>query len=408
MSSALEIRPAAQVTQNQKPFCLGSLLRAVLNQFTTQNLPEYYSLFENWIQFRCNLASGHNDFGCTDAEEEFYESHAEAFWAGRVIVETFCDRVIPSVERDPCFWNVYKICQEITARLYQQLCSLLDDLNPDFITSLSGERYESTDAKGLTVAIVPSETVLPPEMRFAQNNQLELCYSNVHAIRKQLNLAQAGALAICKNASGTYHTLGLLSKDQKNTYLHFVINGHMEWKFCVPTKSAKSNCRLRYHQGLLKLPLVDLKIELTTILQDAFGSDHAAVLSKIIHAIDDETHGAVMIVAPEAVIQKECVRLVQKCTRGTQLQALIDISAKQDMLPRFASIDGAVLVDEAGKCHAFGVILDGESDVSAGNVGRGARYNCTQAYVQSCRKRYSKEHIYGIVKSEDGMLDVIR
>jgi hypothetical protein len=68
---------------------------------------------------------------------------------------------------------------------------------------------------------------------------------------------------------------------------------------------------------------------------------------------------------------------------------------------RLSSIDGAVLCDTAGLCHAVGVILDGPA-VAAGDRGRGARFNSAVRYVNAHSRRSA-----AIVVSEDGGLDLL-
>jgi len=69
-------------------------------------------------------------------------------------------------------------------------------------------------------------------------------------------------------------------------------------------------------------------------------------------------------------------------------------------------LDGAVLLDVQGTCHAIGVILDGrvsEQGTLVGNRGRGARYNTALRYADD--ERCPRSLI--IVRSDDGMLDFI-
>jgi hypothetical protein len=62
-----------------------------------------------------------------------------------------------------------------------------------------------------------------------------------------------------------------------------------------------------------------------------------------------------------------------------------------------ARIDGAVLLDPAGKCYAIGVVLDGQASPS-----RGARFNSALRYVldQGVRR-------LAVVRSDDGGVDVL-
>ncbi len=65
------------------------------------------------------------------------------------------------------------------------------------------------------------------------------------------------------------------------------------------------------------------------------------------------------------------------------------------------TIDGAVLLDPSGRCHAIGVILDGVAS-DAGDPGRGARYNSAVRYHQG-----PGADALVVVVSEDGMIDLV-
>ena len=80
-----------------------------------------------------------------------------------------------------------------------------------------------------------------------------------------------------------------------------------------------------------------------------------------------------------------------------------DINAN---LIRITSIDGAAFINtNTKKCVACGVILDGDvSDIGSSN--RGSRYNSTKNYIARFKKEYDKKVFVGVVKSEDGMLNI--
>ena len=92
--------------------------------------------------------------------------------------------------------------------------------------------------------------------------------------------------------------------------------------------------------------------------------------------------------------------------------------ANAELISRMASIDGAILADLDGNCHAYGVILDGKADNKENNTvpsdgsckDRGARYNSTKTYIdsfQTISASDEREAIrIGIVRSEDGMLNI--
>jgi hypothetical protein len=72
-----------------------------------------------------------------------------------------------------------------------------------------------------------------------------------------------------------------------------------------------------------------------------------------------------------------------------------------DLVPRVSEIDGAILVDPSGRCHAVGVILDGRSS-SEGTPARGARYNSAIRYV-----RDAPRGTMAVVVSEDGDIEIV-
>ena len=68
---------------------------------------------------------------------------------------------------------------------------------------------------------------------------------------------------------------------------------------------------------------------------------------------------------------------------------------------KLSEIDGALLCDPEGKCHAVGVILDGTAS-ALGDRGRGSRFNSALRYVGS-----SQRSTAAMVVSEDGGLDLL-
>lgn len=72
-----------------------------------------------------------------------------------------------------------------------------------------------------------------------------------------------------------------------------------------------------------------------------------------------------------------------------------------DDIARFARIDGATLVDVDGRCHAVGVILDGEA-TGAGDPARGSRFNSSLRYQAA-----SRHAAVAVVVSDDGYVDLV-
>ena len=73
------------------------------------------------------------------------------------------------------------------------------------------------------------------------------------------------------------------------------------------------------------------------------------------------------------------------------------------LLKHLTPIDGAILIDPEGTCHAIGTILDGKA-TPKGDPGRGARFNSAVRYVESS---WDKVRCFAVVVSEDGGVDFV-
>lgn len=84
--------------------------------------------------------------------------------------------------------------------------------------------------------------------------------------------------------------------------------------------------------------------------------------------------GALAIIAADAEI--EAARLARQ---GMRIEPA---PADADLLDRARRMDGALLIDPMGRCHAIGVILDGEAN-DACTASRGSRFNSAVRYVRT-------------------------
>jgi DNA integrity scanning protein DisA with diadenylate cyclase activity len=87
-------------------------------------------------------------------------------------------------------------------------------------------------------------------------------------------------------------------------------------------------------------------------------------------------------------------------TDAKQATVVEPFALTRHLIDLVTRIDGAVLIDLEGTCHAVGVILDGQaSDIC--DPARGARYNSGVRYA------YHQADRVVLVKSEDGRLNVL-
>jgi hypothetical protein len=111
--------------------------------------------------------------------------------------------------------------------------------------------------------------------------------------------------------------------------------------------------------------------------------EHLLSLATVLSAL---SHGGMLVISSDAV--GEAKRLLNQAT------CIRPIPLTDAMIERSTSIDGAVLVDLNGVCHAIGVILDGHAHKFC-TPSRGARYNSAVRYA------HGRTDCVIVVKSEE-------
>lgn len=322
----------------------------------------------------------------------------------------------------------------ITDQITQHIMDITDDLSLDFISALGAERYEKNEARGLSLSILPSIKTIDKctdALVFKEPNRLELTLENVHAIRKQLNLSNGGALAVTWNYSkAQFETIGVILEGDAIRFPWFEFCGSAEWKFCLPPSedtalraTAKdsnndvssqigSACRVYVKQGVLVLPPVQLYSEVEDYIRKKnllkSGSEYETI-ARIVEATSKCEHGALLIFSSRYTARRESLRLAHRNSRGMQTKEPILFSDQNKLKKEFyqlTSIDGALILDFDGNCYAYGVILDGVAK-GKGDSGRGARYNSAVTYIKNKSSCKLRRKMFAVVCSEDGMVDVI-
>jgi hypothetical protein len=129
-------------------------------------------------------------------------------------------------------------------------------------------------------------------------------------------------------------------------------------------------------------------------LERVFPNRKIEHLVALAFAVIAQPHGAMLVVTPSAA--DEADRLAKQAT------AVEPFTLTPDLIGLVTAIDGAVLVDLDGTCHAIGVILDGLASDKCTSA-RGARYNSGVRYAH----QEGKADRVVLVKSEDGMVNVL-
>ncbi|MCX2432197.1 diadenylate cyclase [Pedobacter sp. GR22-10] len=114
---------------------------------------------------------------------------------------------------------------------------------------------------------------------------------------------------------------------------------------------------------------------------------------ELIESAVTQKHGTMLVISSEA--KTEAVRL------GKQGFRLNPVKLDGSFFNTITAIDGAVMIDTEGTCHAIGLILDGKAS-NKGDASRGARFNSAVRYLDTVKKPAMI-----VIISEDGMINFI-
>ena len=223
---------------------------------------------------------------------------------------------------------------------------------------------------------------------------------NVKRIRKLLEVGQQGqCLLVCKDTEG-WQVRGLYKTgDLCSHNITFRIMGHMVWNMEVDGKI--SVC---YKCGEYTIENKEFELEkLKKKYEETFGEDINKNVKEIFVEVMGQQHGAILIIIKKTSTNKSAKAEVNRLIKDSTGIEIEPCDMPENFTNSITSVDGALIIDECGRCYGFGMILDSETKLS-GNPERGARYNSTRRYIKTCKK--NGINAIGVVVSEDKMIDI--
>lgn len=210
--------------------------------------------------------------------------------------------------------------------------------------------------------------------------------------RKILQMAtpEVAAVADAENIYG----LGRVKAGEQSSAEVFTVHflDHYTWDL---RSSDQVLIRCRY--GVPKLPQEaidkDLFLENFRRMFPASTVAERGRMWEVLCAAAREKHGSMIVACGDA--ESEAQRLIRQ---GTPIEP---VALTVELFQRVSGIDGTILVDPHGICHAVGVILDGPANDEC-KPSRGSRYNSGVRYVRS-----SKMPRLALVLSEDQTIDIV-
>ena len=254
--------------------------------------------------------------------------------------------------------------------------------------AISSLRYEGEESSGEIVLCRREH----PNVEIVIEFRTPVALHSFRAARKLLEMAKDGLCLV--SDSCVINGLGRVRGSYDcNTEDLFVarFRGHHTWELLHNNRSLMS-----VSYGLPRLPKKSLE-------KRKFFSDMARIfrgldernianLWELTEAAQEQPHGTILLISSEA--EAEAQRLENQCLRIAPARAQV---AQMRLL---TSIDGAILIDPTGTCHALGMILDGLATMK-GNSARGARYNSAVRYVDG------RTACVAVVVSEDKTVELV-
>ena len=213
------------------------------------------------------------------------------------------------------------------------------------------------------------------------------------SIRKLLELSE-GHTALISDAS---HVFGLGqgvpesdSQYEPLSTVHFT--NHYSWEM-----SHAGHILMRVVSNTPRLPqgsvAADNFARIVRIVFPNLDVDSTNYLWDLAQKATTQPTGTILVISAGAA--QEAKRLTRQCFR------VVPRIMTPTVLRLVTNIDGAVLIEPNGICHAIGAILDGLA-TDKGDSSRGARFNSALRYANS-----SKYPMLAVVVSEDGWIDLL-
>lgn len=308
------------------------------------------------------------------AAEELLRPNAGAGWRTKdpdELLRSAGDRMTTGL-----VWRVDQNCIEGMHGLFRSL------------TTISSLRYEKAAGTGRILITRRHHPSVAEKVSFSEPVKL----TSYRSVRKLLELASREMPLFC-DPDQIYGLGQELDYDGGEEDLFVVqILGHHHWEL-----RHHGQILMRVQYGLPSLPKLPfdeekLRTDLPRIFRQITPIDVERIV-ELAKVAERESRGTMLVVTEAAASEAE-----RLSSQGTSVSPfLVDTKLLKSLTP----IDGAIILDTAGNCHAIGTILDGNA-TDKGDPSRGARYNSAIRYYES-----AEAPCMIVVVSSDGGVDLV-
>jgi len=257
------------------------------------------------------------------------------------------------------------------------------------LDEISAQPYEGRSGSGGILLASADNSHVEIALEFVEPIRL----SETRSLRKALEMAGPQHHLLCdgEKVVGLARLLETYESQDENAFTFNVV-ARGTWEL-----SHQSEPLLRVSNTRPTLPRARLDVShFKSVARRVFaeiGEAEADTLWDLTLEASKASHGTMLVVHRRA--DAEAARLVPQAQRVRP--RLLDPS----VLAAVTNIDGAVLIDTRGTCHAVGAILDGHA-AGSGDPSRGARFNSAVRYHAA-----QQGDSMVIIVSEDGMIDLL-
>ena len=255
---------------------------------------------------------------------------------------------------------------------------------------ISSLMYEGTRGVGQLLLVKPEDDTVDFLIKLSK----PVPFDQHRWSRKVLQLASSGTplIANCKEILGLGHVAAGIDPWESQNVFQIDFLDHYHWRL-----SCGDEVMLISRYSVPSLPQDifphDLILDTYQRLSPNSCTKDIDRFADLVETAAGQRHGSMLVVAEDAA--SEAHRLQGE---GTRIEPA---ELTPDLYRQVSNIDGAVIMDLHGHCHAIGVILDGQSGPEC-TPSRGARYNSAVRYINS-----SKRSRLAVVISDDRTLDFV-
>lgn len=261
------------------------------------------------------------------------------------------------------------------------------------LSSISALPYEGRVGQGSIVIASPDSEGVRIHLHLLSPVPID----RLHAVRKMME-ATTNNMALLLHQAAVYGVgrieVAPQEHDAEFTRIDFL--GRGSWQLRQGDRAI-----LEVKDGLSRLPgATDFDAKgITDRLSWLIPGANNNALLRLARAARHNRHGAMLIISAEAAEEAHRLTPQSWAVRPTEID--------EELMIQLTEMDGGVLVDPEGRCHAIGVILDGVA-AGTGDPARGSRYNNPIRYLDT-RNRVGDTipNAVIIVYSTDGSVDIL-